>query len=76
MANKKFFLGLLYLFWGWWLVIPNDKLKVVFCNVGQGDAILVTKGYFQMLLDTGPVRGGVEKCLGSQMPLGDKKLRW
>lgn len=72
--RNRFFLGLVYLFWGWWLVIPNDKLKVVFCNVGQGDAVLVTKGYFQMLLDTGPIRGGVEKCLGSQMPLGDKKI--
>ena len=52
----------------------DDKLKVVFCNVGQGDAALVSKGYFQLLLDTGPAKGGVEKCLGQEMPLGDKKI--
>ena len=71
---KRLILGLLYLGWGWWLAIPNDKLKVVFCNVGQGDAALVSKGYFQLLLDTGPAKGGVEKCLGQEMPLGDKKI--
>jgi len=74
VINRRLLLGLLYLFWGWWLAIPGDKLKVVFCNVGQGDAALVSKGYFQLLLDTGPIRGGVEKCLGEQMPLGDKKI--
>jgi beta-lactamase superfamily II metal-dependent hydrolase len=47
---------------------------VVFCNVGQGDAALVSLGYFQMLLDTGPLKGGIERCLSSQMPLGDKKI--
>lgn len=74
MVNKRLYLGLLYLAWGWWLAIPDNKLKIVFCNVGQGDAALISKGYFQMLLDTGPKNGGVERCLSSQMPLGDKKI--
>lgn len=71
---KRLMLGLLYLGWGWWLAIPSDKLKVVFCDIGQGDAALVSKGYFQILLDTGSKDGGIEKCLGRQMPLGDKKI--
>ncbi len=60
--------------WGWIVVIPSNKVKVIFCNVGQGDAALVTSGYFQMLIDTGPVAGGIEKCLDQNLPLGDKKL--
>lgn len=74
MYKKFFMLGLIYLAWGWLMVVPNNKVKVVFCNVGQGDAALVTSGYFQMLIDTGPVKGNVEKCLDENLPLGDKKL--
>ncbi len=60
--------------WGWLMVVPSNSVKVIFCNVGQGDAALVTSGYFQMLIDTGPVKGNVEKCLDENLPLGDKKL--
>lgn len=74
MSKKYFVLGLIYLAWGWLTVIPDNKVKVVFCNVGQGDAALVTSGYFQMLIDTGPVKGNVEKCLDENLPLGDKQL--
>lgn len=56
------------------MVIPNNKVKVIFCNVGQGDGALITSGYFQMLIDTGSVKGNIEKCLDENMPLGDKKL--
>ena len=48
--------------------------KVIFCNVGQGDAILVTKGKFQMLIDTGPDNKKVFSCLGKYMPFLDKKI--
>jgi len=74
MYKKFFVLGLIYLAWGWWMVVPNNKVKVIFCNVGQGDAALVTSGYFQMLIDTGSLKGNVEKCLDDNLPLGDKKL--
>ena len=74
MYKKFFILGLIYLAWGWFMIIPNNKVKIIFCNVGQGDAALVTSGYFQMLIDTGPVKGNIEKCLDENLPLGDKKL--
>ncbi len=38
---------------------PDGKLHLIFCDVGQGDAALVIKGSFQMLIDTGPKNGGV-----------------
>lgn len=75
MIYKKYFiLGVVYLMWGWYMVLPNDGVKVVFCDVGQGDAAIVVSGNFEMLIDTGPVKGNVEKCLDANMPLGDKTL--
>lgn len=56
------------------MTIPDNKVKVVFCNVGQGDGALVTSGYFQMLIDTGPTKGNIEKCLEENLPMGDKKI--
>lgn len=54
--------------------LPDDKLHVVFCDVGQGDASLIIKGNFQVLIDTGPKKGGVVDCLGRHMPFWDKKI--
>ncbi len=74
MYKVYFLLGLIYLFWGWMMIIPNKNVKVIFCNVSQGDGALVTSGYFQMLIDVGPVKGNIEKCLDENLPLGDKKI--
>jgi len=74
MYKKYYLLGIIYLGWGWLMVIPNNKVKVVFCNVGQGDSALVISGNFEMLIDTGSAKGNVEKCLDENLPLGDKKL--
>lgn len=53
----------------WWLILllalgllvlifivtyPDKKVKVVFCDVGQGDAILISEGKVQILIDGGP----------------------
>ena len=53
---------------------PDGKLHLVFCDVGQGDAALVIKGSFQMLIDTGPKNGGVVACLGRQIPFWDRRI--
>lgn len=74
MYKKYYLLGIIYLAWGWLMVIPNNGVKVIFCNVGQGDSALVISGNFEMLIDTGPAKGNVEKCLDENLPLGDKKL--
>jgi len=53
---------------------PDDKLHLIFCDVGQGDASLIVKGSFQILIDTGPRNGGVVSCLSKHMPFWDRNL--
>lgn len=55
--------------------IPDGKLHLIFCDVGQGDASLIIKGDFQMLIDTGPRGGGaITTCLGKHLPFWDKRI--
>ncbi|HRY82284.1 MAG TPA: ComEC/Rec2 family competence protein [Candidatus Moranbacteria bacterium] len=52
----------------------NQKLKVVFFDVGQGDAILISKGDNQILIDGGP-SGKIEmEKLGKYIPFWDRKI--
>lgn len=59
-----------------WLAVfsfPDNKLHLVFCDVGQGDAILVSKGFDQILVDAGP-NEKVLNCLSKNMPFFDKTI--
>lgn len=59
-----------------WLTIfsfPDNKLHLVFCDVGQGDATLITKGFNQILIDGGP-NDKVLQCLSNNMPFFDKTI--
>ena len=47
--------------------------KVVFCNVGQGDASYVRLNHVDILIDAGP-DSKVVNCLGKYMPAFDKKI--
>ena len=51
----------------------NDINKVVFCNVGQGDASYVRLDHVDILIDAGP-DSKVVNCLGRYMPAFDKKI--
>lgn len=55
------------------LSLPDDKLHVVFCDVGQGDAILIYRKTTQMLVDGGP-NNKVLTCLGRHMPFYDRRI--
>ena len=56
-----------------WYEVHFQETRLIFCDVGQGDAILVSRGSQQMLVDTG--RGSkVLKCLEEKMPFWDKNL--
>ncbi len=74
--KKVFFLTLLL---GFGLLIqiyqqwPDSNLRVIFCDVGQGDAILVTHGFWQMLIDAGE-RDDVINCLNDNLPFWDKTV--
>ncbi|MFA6016935.1 MAG: MBL fold metallo-hydrolase [Patescibacteria group bacterium] len=52
----------------------DERTKIVFCNVGQGDAAYIRiKNRVDVLIDAGPdVR--ILSCLGKHMPFWDKKI--
>lgn len=52
----------------------DDKLHIVFCDVGQGDAILIiTPRQAQILIDGGPSKAVLD-CLDRHMPFWDRSL--
>lgn len=64
--------SLIVLVW-WWQEKPDGNLHVVFCDVGQGDAVLISKGEVQMLVDAGP-SGVVMDCLEGNIPFWDREI--
>lgn len=59
-----------------WLTVfsfPDNQLHLVFCDVGQGDAVLITKGFEQILIDGGP-NDKVLNCLANNMPFFDRTV--
>lgn len=56
------------------LTRPDDKLYIVQCDVGQGDATLIYKGSKQVLIDAGRPDGKVLTCLSRYMPFWDRKI--
>jgi competence protein ComEC len=52
---------------------PSSVLDIVFCDVGQGDAILLSYQSTQVLVDGGR-NEKVLSCLGENLPFWDKKL--
>ena len=77
MKKRKFkilIFGLFLLILGLYLSIPDGKLRLVFCDVGQGDGALIIKGNWQMMIDSGPDNGKMEGCLDRYLPFWDKKI--
>jgi competence protein ComEC len=77
MKIWKYLLGLLVLATTTtWLVVltfPENNLRLIACDVGQGDAILATYGSIQILIDGGP-NGKVLECLSRHMPFWDREI--
>jgi len=73
---------------GWWygmglivgLIIlilgqmPNERMRLVVCDVGQGDAILLIKGSNQVLVDGGPSQEKILACLEKYLPFYDRRI--
>lgn len=58
-----------------WMVFHNPKeLKVYFLDVGQGDAILISQGNKQLLIDGGPSEQVLMEKLGQFIPFWDRKI--
>lgn len=56
-----------------WQQRPRDRVKLVFCAVGQGDATLVIWQDRQILIDGGP-NNRVLDCLGRHLPFWDRTI--
>ena len=52
----------------------NQKLKIIFLDVGQGDSILIEKGSNQILIDGGPSGQKEMEKLGQYIPFWDRKI--
>lgn len=57
-----------------WLPWPSNQLRVVTCDVGQGDAMLMQLGFTQVLIDGGPTHHGVTACLRQVVAWWDRRL--
>lgn len=53
----------------------DNKLHIVFCDVGQGDGILIYQKSIQILIDGGPDRKMLS-CLGKYMPFYDRRIEF
>ena len=50
-----------------------EQTRLIFCDVGQGDGILITSGTKQVVVDGGPGNKMVD-CLGAKMPFWDRQI--
>ena len=72
ISTALIILGFLILFA--FLNYKDDKLHIVFCDVGQGDAIFIrTSREADILIDGGP-DAKVLECLSSHMPFWDRSI--
>ncbi|MBU3957209.1 MBL fold metallo-hydrolase [Patescibacteria group bacterium] len=61
------------LIWAAIFQLPDNRLHLVFCDVGQGDAILIYQGSTQILVDGGPNQS-VLNCLSNHLPFWDREI--
>jgi len=77
MKKRRFkilILGIFLVLIGLYLSIPDGKMRIIFCDVGQGDGAIIIKGNWQVLIDTGGDNGKMERCLDRYVPFWDKKI--
>ena len=58
----------------WWWPLYQHTTTITFLNVGEGDAILITQGSNQMLIDGGRTGKDLLARLGRHMPFWDRTL--
>lgn len=54
--------------------MPDDRLHVSFLDVGEGDAILISRGSQQVVIDGGPSPQDLMLALGKRMPFWDRTI--
>jgi competence protein ComEC len=73
---KYIFIGLFLILVVIWLGIfsfPDRRLHLIACDVGQGDAVLITYGNLDILIDGGP-NNRVVDCLGKHLAFWDREI--
>lgn len=55
------------------LSVPSDNLSIIACDVGQGDAFLITYKSDQILIDGGPGNSVIE-CIDKHLPFWDRNI--
>ena len=76
---KLFFFKSFFIIFFIWILIsvihqwPDKYTHIIFCDVGQGDAVLITHNNKQILIDGGPDEK-VLSCLEDYMPFWDKSI--
>ena len=58
----------------WWVVTTSSRTEIVFLNVGEGDAILISQGTNQILIDGGKSGKELLSRLGRHMPFWDRQI--
>lgn len=77
--DKKFktiFVSLVLLGGFFWALVaqsPDNRVHLVFCDVGQGDATLISYKTTQILIDGGP-NDKVLDCLAKNLPFTDRTI--
>ncbi|MEK7168882.1 MAG: MBL fold metallo-hydrolase, partial [Patescibacteria group bacterium] len=73
--HKNYFYFLILILFSVWLSAfsIDNKLHIIACDVGQGDAILLQKNTTQILIDGGPNQKVLD-CLGKHMPFWDRTV--
>lgn len=67
-------IGVVLLILGYWIAaIPSSNLKIVACDVGQGDASIVMQKNIQVVIDGGP-ENRLVNCMGRYIPFWDNKI--
>jgi competence protein ComEC len=73
---KQILIGLLLLVGLIWALVaqsPDNRVHLVFCDVGQGDAALISYRNTQILIDGGP-NDKVLDCLSRNIPFTDRTI--
>lgn len=55
---------------------PDHYLHIVICDVGQGDGILLTQGFTQVVVDAGLKDEDILQCLRQHLPFWDRQIEW
>ena len=60
--------------WFGWYNLKFYGRRLVFCDVGQGNGVILSKGDFQLVYDVGSDNGKFLNCVSNNLPFWDKKI--